>query len=315
MAFKIDENPRNPADRVVKKLYRIIRDVKRTSIRNKLSKTAPAPAPEDSEGLSYHMLLCKRDLLIGLWSLKSFFLANRISLPFIFHEDGSLSESDMALVRHHFPGSRIIPRDEADQEMAVVLEDRPVLREWRNVFPLSLKILDVPYFAPGKHLMFMDPDILFFRESEELLSYPGFNTFNRDPETAYLAGYEELSEIFGFAVIERVNSGLWIAGKEDFDVDRLDSFFNNPEFSSFQKNRPHVAEQTLFALLMSYSGGRHLPEGYDVEFLKEVEGSISKHYVGKIRYGFEVEGLRYLLKNGFIRKWQDFVDEHKTSDR
>jgi hypothetical protein len=33
---------------------------------------------------------------------------------------------------------------------------------------------------------------------------------------------------------------------------------------------------------------------------KKPEKSISKHYVGKIRYGYELEGIKYLLNNGII---------------
>ncbi|HEX8530588.1 MAG TPA: hypothetical protein VF646_11215, partial [Cytophagales bacterium] len=108
---------------------------------------------------------------------------------------------------------------------------------------------------------------------------------------------------------ERVNVGLWVMNREDLDLPKTERWL-----AAFPADLPplkkRLTEQTLLAMLAtdSANGVAHLPPPYDVAFEKKPEDAVCKHYVGRIRHGFELEGLRYLAGPlDFINRWQHFV--------
>ncbi len=76
----------------------------------------------------------------------------------------------------------------------------------------------------------------------------------------------------------------------------------------------HRIEQTLFAMLASDSSGgvKHLSSAYDVDLKKAIINATCKHYVGKIRTKFELEGLTYLTGScQFMNRWKNFAKSVK----
>ena len=59
-------------------------------------------------------------------------------------------------------------------------------------------------------------------------------------------------------------------------------------------------EQTLFALCSSRFGVELLPSEYDVHLEGGINGSPSRHYVGAIRHKMYGEGIKQLVKQGFL---------------
>ena len=60
-------------------------------------------------------------------------------------------------------------------------------------------------------------------------------------------------------------------------------------------------EQTLYALCSSRYGVELLPEEYDVFLKGNVGERPSRHYVGAIRHEMYREGMRKLVKQGFLK--------------
>ncbi|MBX9697302.1 MAG: hypothetical protein K2X53_04370, partial [Alphaproteobacteria bacterium] len=257
-----------------------------------------------SQDFSLHMLLCNRDLEMGICAAKSFQLANQRSFVFTFHEDGSLSREQILLIEKHFPSSRIIRRKEADQELEKKYSGYHSLLQWRASFVLALKIVDVFHYATSPRIIFVDSDVLFFDSSEELLKSP-CNVFNKDIESSYFATAEEMQDAWGVKVIPCINSGLWNIERSLIDLAWVNDVVGSSSFSLFSANRRHVSEQTIMALLASKKKDTTLlSSAYDVSYFKKVSDSVCKHYVGRIRHGFEMEGLLYLLKEkSFQERW------------
>lgn len=306
-----DTLPRTIPERIVSKIRRVVRDAQRRKIREVALALPPSRPVDETAPFSVHILVCRRDLDMAIVAAKSLNLAADRAMPWVFHDDGSVAGAHTRLLRE-FPGSRVVLRDETDRRMDEVLKSWPRLREFRQQYVLMLKLLDFPAWTRGDRLFLMDADILFFDRPEVLLRSVeepgGRNLFNRDIETAYVRSDARLAEIMGRPVLPRVNSGLGAIERADLDFARIDAWV--AAIKADGPFHPHRIEQTLYAMLTSAgrSGAAHLPPEYDVQFGKDVRHSPCKHYVGWIRYGFELEGLSYLLgERDFAARWRAFA--------
>lgn len=302
--------------RAAHRLYRLFRDAKRRRIAQVVVNSPPAPPVDENLPYTVHTLLCKRDLSMGICAAKALNLAANLALPWVFHDDGSLRTEDFSLLRRHFPGARIVTRTEADQRASEVLRDFPRCNAWRNRHVLMLRLLDVPQWAGGTRIWFVDSDQLFFQRPNEILALLdkplGMNFFSRDITDSYVLDSDKIKEITGVDIYKRVNAGLGVVNRADMRIELIEQWLGQLEPFFNERTIYHRLEQTLLAMLASVSsqGIAHLPPSYDVALDKPVEHSVCKHYVGRIRHGFELEGLAYLLDDlDFIRRWQQFVNE------
>jgi hypothetical protein len=249
---------------------------------------------------------------MGICSAKSLNLASGKALPWVFHDDGSLGRKETKLLASHFPGCSVIPYHQSEAHASERFSDFPRILEYRKKKRLMLKLLDIGNYTKGDRIVFVDTDILFFKQPKELLEHcyrkKGAAFFNRDPEDAYIFSRETIKACTGVNVLERVNSGLFVIEKSVLDYEKVERWL-----TQLPMNEPfimHRIEQTLFAMLASDSafGVEHLSLVYDVDLKKDVTNSVCKHYVGRIRAGFELEGLRYLSSSHqFLDRWNNFV--------
>lgn len=311
--MKPDAVPRTLAGRAVAKVRRLVRDAKRRRILDLVRDLPPSPPASGGATYSVHQLLCARDLAMAIVACKTLNLAVERSLPWVFHEDGSLRPADVARLRREFPGALVVPRAEADARMATRLGRWPRLADYRRRKALMLKVLDFAEFAGGARLVGVDSDIAFFERPDALLAAMadagGPNVFNRDIESAYVRPADDVAAMIGVASMpDRINSGLFALDRAAIDYDRIDRWLE-----ALARGGPmnlHRLEQTLFAMAAAAmpAGSGYLPAAYDVDYDKEVRGAVCKHYVGYIRFGFELEAVRYLVdERDFIRRWRTFA--------
>ena len=76
------------------------------------------------------------------------------------------------------------------------------------------------------------------------------------------------------------------------------------EFLALPKilSRPHAIEQTLFALCSARFGFEMLPTEYDVHVGPTKSGVPCRHYTGPARHLMYGEGMRRLVRGGFLQK-------------
>lgn len=287
----------------------------RLKLQKKIVDTLPSVPADETLPFSVHTLICQRDLRMGICAAKSLNLVCENALPWVFHDDGTLTPSNCSLLRHHFPGSRIITYQEsltyARKQFGTPSDSK--IAEYREKKVLMLKLLDIGHWAKDSRILFIDTDVLFFSKPSAFLQSAfdvnSTNCFNKDHETAYIFDPVDIKKICGVEVKEKINSGLFSVNKNIFNFELVEKWLNQlPLELPFNIHR---MEQTLFAMLASASssGVHHLPEEYNVSYHKPVENAICKHYVGRIRHGFELEGLRYLINElNFINRWNEFVN-------
>jgi len=275
----------------------------RKNVRRKILNILPVYKIKDNTQPPVHILVCKRDFEMALISALMVNHLGKKGHIFIFHDDGSLNDEMARFFMNHFPGCTMIRKAIADRHAEKILRGYPGIRDFRNKQVMALKLIDVSLWSQNKRIGYMDSDVLFFQyplEYFELLTSSDTNFFNRDLTDAYITNRRALNEAFSLSIPSCINAGLWIMNKETLNFELIESWLRQP----LLKNRLHDyrLEQTLTAMLAGISRNKvkHLPSGYDVSFEKNPAASISKHYVGRIRYGYELEGLRYLMDKRMV---------------
>src|SRR5262245_52015621 len=201
--------------RVYSKINKTARGAKRWRLRRCVALTEPSPEANQDLPFSPHCLTCHDDLLMAVCSAKSLNLAMEEALPWIFHDDGSLTAEDKGFLRSQFPGCRVVERSEAD-----AFFDAPHLQplaQARRKSVLLLKLADLHVFARRERILYVDSDVLFFRRPDALLrviAKGGESYFTRDIATAYVAPLDTLEQATGVRPLECVNSGIFVINRD-----------------------------------------------------------------------------------------------------
>lgn len=301
--------------RIYRKVNKVVRQIHRRQLRRRVALAAPCRRANQQVPFSPHCLTSHDDMLMAICSAKSLNLAIDEALPWVFHDDGSLTAADKQLLLLQFPGCHLIERARADEFFGSGNASHlKSLAGARQRHTLLLKLTDVQVFARHERILYVDSDVLFFRRPVGLLDALAngkCNYFTKDVHTAYVAPLKIVEEITGVRPPERVNSGILVLTRADIALEKVAHEFlkvdraKRPEWTLYN----HLIEQTLVAILTTASsnGADHLPQEYDLRLERGVQGAICRHYVGVIRESFELEGLRTLVTEmEFLNRWRRF---------
>lgn len=273
----------------------------RDTVRPRILDTHPIRDTTDSH-CEIHVLTSAKDWLNLMWALKSFYWAAKRNYALCIHDDGSLNSDHIDLFKQHFPQARVIERKAADDLVLGGLAGRPRCLEFRKTNKLSLKVFDFAAYLKSDRMLLLDSDILFFEPPTVLLDRiesPSYrlNTVNGDVASAYTVDPAVVRTHSGLTMLERFNSGLGLIHKDSINFDWIEEFLGLPDIiGHFWR-----IEQTLYALCSSKFGAELLPPAYDVHLEGNINGSPSRHYIGAIRHLMYAEGIRHLVKQGFLK--------------
>jgi hypothetical protein len=227
-------------------------------------------------------LVCHDQVIEAIWSAKSLLADDQMRrCSLAFHDDGTLCEKDLSLLRQHFPCAAIIERAEADCEMRDILP--PACRSLREELVLGLKLFDFAYFSEGQPYLIVDTDVLFFQAPVELwdslTSQNGAIRWNQDPPgcVSFSHGVDEIENKTGLRP-ERFNSGVLAIPKpftEWEQIERWLALLGKPQML-------WASEQTIYALIAELRGGSPLPPTYDIREMHWPD-VISEHYYWRSR--------------------------------
>jgi len=250
-----------------------------------------------------HLLCSKHDWRMALWMLASLHETTGLRWPLVIHEDGSLTEDQIGLFSHLFPGAKIVRRTEGDRFMEERLAEYPRCADYRRRMPHGLKSFDIPQMASSPRFLLLDPDVIFFATPKEIVDWAArpedFSCwFNQDfQEPSPIPPSQAASEL-GVALWSQVNSGLCLLTRDSVtDLDAMENWLGHPALQD-----PTVqwrVEQTLLALSASRNAkGGTLPLTYEVSSAKwRKPQAIARHYVGCVRDRFLSEGVMQVAKN------------------
>jgi hypothetical protein len=245
--------------------------------------------------LTVCLLTCRRDWLLGLWTLVSFYVFSGRRDPLLVYSDGTVPPKGRKAFAQIFPGSRFVEPGAADRFLSEMLREYPLCREFRARQPCGRRLVDFPAMAGTPRILMLDADVLFLEPPHGLMAYLDADeddvfVFQPDCQSAYFAEPDAILARFGVEVPERANVGILVASVRGFDYGRIEAWLRYPEV------RTHFwAEQTLWAMYAGRDRARLLGPAYAVRLERGIRpGSVVKHYVSPIRELIYTEGLREL---------------------
>lgn len=303
--------------RALHKLYRITYESpRRRRIASGVFFLPPSRPVDEDVPFSAHMLVCRRDVTMAVCTAKVANLAFERALPWVFHDDGSLTNEEEHAFQTNLPGCKVVRRSEGDRVARERLSDYPEILKYRDHQVMALKLVDVKLWRKGDRLAYIDSDILFFQRPDFMLGALADghdkNYFNKDIADAFVRPADEIAREVGVRPVDSLNAGLWVLHADAIDLDTIESWLKHPAFS--QHLYDYTLDQTFISMLANSSrnGVEYLPSTYDVAFRKDVTASVNKHYVGAIRHNYELEGLRYLLHElDFEHRWNQFIGKRR----
>lgn len=252
---------RGPLARIVKELRRWRRP------RTKLPPAPRRPLALGREPFEIHTLVCRRDVAMSLWSLRSLFAQSGLRPRVVVHDDGTLRREHREHYAKHFEGIEILDDATASARMDELLEPWPTCRRYRRHprFYCARKLFDIVFLAQSPTVVQVDSDVLFFREPAELFAMArrGEACFGSDYQDAYSAPRADLEQWRGRALLPRVNAGLLSVPVAEYRsrMNLVEDYLARAslETPDVPVNRH---EQTAHALLMSGIGATRLPSTY-----------------------------------------------------
>ena len=273
----------------------------RDVVRPQILQTPPIEDTIDNT-CEIHILTSREDWLNLIWTIKSFYVVSGRKYALSIHDDGTLVPEHLETLRTQFPDARIISRSKSDAEVLPSLVSFPRCLAFRKTNHLAPKVFDFHFYLESDRMLLLDSDVLFFSEPAELLraiedSNYHLNIVNKDIASAYTVDPAEVKSRTGVNLIERFNSGLGLIHKASHRLEWIEEFLGLPGILDGHFWR---IEQTVQALCSSRYGVELLPKSYDIRLTGAINNSPSRHYVGAIRHLMYREGMRRLVRQGFL---------------
>lgn len=244
--------------------------------------------PADAAPVSVRTLLCHRDVELMLTCWRTLVACSVEPFVTVVHEDGSLTDADVARLEGEIPRSRVVRRAAADAAMAEILARHEHARAFRAGSVWGLKLLDVALLEPGD-CYYVDGDIRFFRPFSGLFrreALAGRSVFLRDTVwMAYSVRPWHLLDRRRLRLAEGINTGLTLIDRARYDLDFVDWFLRQPDWRVI----PAWTEPTCWAALALRANG-HAIDPLQVPNLypsAQVDArTIGAHFLSAHRGGF-----------------------------
>jgi hypothetical protein len=228
-------------------------------------------------------LLGTRGLDLSIRCLQSFVSASGKVVSLRIHEDGSLTEADLARLSIALPISRVVRKTDADHLLERRLAHFPACKALRSANVLALKLFDCLFFESDPTLRYVDSDVLFLRpfsgppmhaETEVPIFFP-------DEQSAYSVRPIQLLRPGAAALPARLNTGFFCYPVREFRLEAIERFLRG-----WTGRTPPWIEQTCWAVAAGVAGTRLLSREQFQIFRPERPVSdevIALHFVSSVR--------------------------------
>lgn len=254
---------------------------------------------QTNSNLSIHVLACQRDFIMLLWSLNSFFTFFSYPHQLFIHNDGTLTNKQINILKKFFPKVIIVAPTELLINQQQVLENYPVLKNFLITHPeyyLMKKLIDPYFISDKKNILVIDSDLLWFQSAAELLNNLKNNTaqslmmWSPLPGPVYFKNNHSLNEY-----LSHYNSGIVLYQKDNFDLALLENYLSQVD-AERPDNFQFIEEggfATCLKNLMPLPKEKYIIKG------KVDEQTVARHYTSPRRPNFYLEGLP-IFKNKLL---------------
>ena len=254
-----------------------------------------------------HTLICKKDIWMLIWSLKSFLFFSGLNPRIVLHDDGTLDDKSIETIERIFPMANILKRAEAEQKLNSIPEYKGIIKKFREQgHIMTIKLVDVLFLSSGKYVMTLDSDILFFNTPQLIIDFirgrlsydamisgiPGQGGF----QIAVEPSYTEKNSLDS-SRLSSMNAGLVILRKDALSYAKLMEYFENVKLPP----EDYFVEMTGWCCLVGQMNYLLLPP--DLYILKGKVGSqtIMKHFTSPRRhemFAYGIDLVKLKMKNG-----------------
>lgn len=257
----------------------------------------PVTHPE----LSMHMLTSHRDMLIAAWSLASLYNTWEAVGRLTVHDDGTLTARDKEYLVRLFPSARIVSVRDFQTKYKKELDAYPILKKFRAEYRKfqSKKLLDVYFESRGEMILYLDSDLLWFQNPNEIIKVINEGARNKSVMMRNMEGNEAyVTQKDGTRVSKEVascNSGIVLFRKENYDLQAVSNYVERMDYMNslftdqacFGSVLPNVE---ILPLSRYFIKGELTPE------------TVMRHYTGPSREKFFFYGLD--------RIWKKILHQH-----
>lgn len=247
------------------------------------------------DNLSVHMLFGKRDFVMALWSLASFYKHSKVIGNLYVHSDGSLDNRDMKVIKRMFPSAKIVDAKNVVRDHKAFFDAHPVLKKFRIEYTKfqSKKLLD-PFLSSDKeYRLILDSDMLWFKNPSEIeeavknKQNSALMMSDGDSDFAYVT-FKDGSRLSD--EIAEFNSGVTLYRKDHFDLVKVEKYI---ESIAYMQTR--FTDQACYAtVLQPYL--KMLPKDRYIIKGELHEGRVLRHYTSPSRAKFYILGLDRMWK-------------------
>lgn len=139
-----------------------------------LDRTKPYPVnkPDNADG-EIHMLLCRRDVKLGVLAMKSLLRFKELRLAGTVTDDGSITPDQRKYVDHHVPGLRWLKWKQPEENIAKALSTRPALSDlyYKSTYEQIAKLVHPIVIPQAPRQIQMDSDTAFFQVPDTFVRF------------------------------------------------------------------------------------------------------------------------------------------------
>ena len=297
--------------RLSQKLYRRRLEAARLFYDHAVLSTPPHITGEEALHFEIHVLLSTRHVGMTLWAVKSFLHHAERRYGVILHDDGTLSEQDIAKLEAHLVNVKVIRKADADRLIRKKIGHMPNCCDYRfsstettdhrgrtyNMRVFALRLFDFNLFSDATKTMVLDADVLFFKNPEEIVEWaddPADRNSLYSVEQ-YVAKRDSRYEVVGF---ERksppptwANAGLLCFDRRGYDLEMIESWIGRDRHMMTQYA---TFEQRMYNLLLEHRGGAtRLPDTYAFNYTDE--NIVATHFAIKHRFFENIPRIQQAL--------------------
>jgi hypothetical protein len=271
-----------------------------------LDRTRPrAAASPDEAQAEVHMLMCARDVKLGVMALKSLLRFGEMKLALTLSHDHSVTDEQKQYINHHVPNARWLEWPCSLPATERALADKPHLAELYEAgrFEMIVKLCHPIIEARCARVIQMDSDTCFFRPPGKVMAF----VQGRDGQPLYLHDHQDEATIITpqtHALFERLakelghegqpwqvayrffNAGLLVYRPDQMDLGVADRFLGWLKSTSEadRQGQPGiwlgdwVREQTCYHLMYALTPGGASALGDDYHLGGEA-GHVFNHFL------------------------------------
>ncbi len=166
--------------------------------------------------IEFHSLVSHNDCLMYLLAIKSFLRFFK-DIAVIVHDDGTLNDSDKAILEAHIKDVSIISLQEADAKVLEALSSFSNCRYFRKIYPNAKQLFDYSLLSKTQRIFSFDSDLLFLKRPTEIISWIRNNSQTLIYHVETLLPHSDLFRKYRLEEVGNINIGFAGYNKQIID--------------------------------------------------------------------------------------------------